>query len=50
LLAAARHPDASGGRLLELYVERCYKLAAESYTDLERLDREIAELTGSAGT
>ena len=50
LLAAARDPDTSGGRLLELYVERCYKLAAESYTDLERLDREIAELTGSAGS
>ena len=49
LLAAARRPDASGSRLLELYVERCYKLAAESYDELERLDRAIAELGRSGG-
>jgi hypothetical protein len=47
LLAAARRPDASGARLLELYVERCYKLAAESYAELEELDRRIAELGGA---
>jgi hypothetical protein len=45
LIAAARRPDASGARLLELYVERCYKLAAEDYAELQRLDREIAELS-----
>ena len=45
LLAAARGPDVSNGRLLELYVERCYKLAAEHYSELEQLDRQIAELT-----
>jgi hypothetical protein len=49
LLAAARRPDTSGSRLLELYIERCYKLAAESYDDLERLDRAIAELSPSGG-
>jgi len=45
LLAAARNPEPSGARLLELYVERCYKLAAEHYSELEQLDRQIAELT-----
>lgn len=42
LLAAAQQPGPIGDRLLALYVERCYKLAAEDYTELERLDREIA--------
>ena len=42
LLAAARQPGPTGDRLLSLYVERCYKLAAEDYAELERLDREIA--------
>jgi hypothetical protein len=44
LIAAAHHRDPSGAHLLQLYVERCYKLAAEDYHELERLDREIAEL------
>ncbi len=47
LLAAARGPDVSNGRLLELYVERCYKLAAENYSELEQLDRQIAELSNT---
>jgi len=47
LLAAARRPDAIGGRLLQLHVERCYKLATEEYSELERLDRQIAELASS---
>jgi hypothetical protein len=50
LLAAGRRPDASGGRLLELYIERCYKLAAQDYVELERLDREIAELSRTGTT
>jgi hypothetical protein len=45
LLAAGRRPDATGARLLELHIQRCYKLAAEEYGELERLDREIAELS-----
>jgi hypothetical protein len=45
LLVAARREGSSAARLLELYVERCYKLATEQYTDLEQLDREIDELT-----
>jgi hypothetical protein len=45
LLAAARRPDEAGGRLLQLYLERCFKLAAENYGELERLDREIAALS-----
>lgn len=48
LLAAARRPDEAGGRLLELYLERCYKLAAENYGELERLDREITKLGGGS--
>lgn len=44
LLEAGRRSDAAGARLFALHVERCYKLAAEEYADLERLDREIAAL------
>lgn len=43
VLAAARHRSPEGRKLLELYLDRCYKLAAEDYAALERLDREIAE-------
>lgn len=43
VLAAARRRSPEGRRLLELYLDRCYKLAAEDYAALERLDREIAE-------
>jgi hypothetical protein len=45
LLAAARQSGPTGARLLSLHVERCYKLAAGEYADLERLDREIAAVT-----
>jgi hypothetical protein len=45
LLAAARLEGASGARLLELYLDRCYKLAAEQYAELEQIDRKIDELT-----
>jgi hypothetical protein len=47
LLAAAERADSLGERLLELHLERCYKLAAEDYAALERLDREIDGLTRS---
>jgi hypothetical protein len=47
LPAAARRPDAAGAELLQLYIERCYKLAAERYAELEPLDRRIAELGGT---
>jgi hypothetical protein len=45
LLASARQEGSLGARLLELYVERCYKLAAEQYGELDRLDRQIDALT-----
>jgi hypothetical protein len=48
LLAAGRRPDSTSGRLLQLYVERGYKLAAEDYREVERLDGEIARLSDSA--
>ncbi|MCL6648317.1 MAG: hypothetical protein K6U89_08295 [Chloroflexi bacterium] len=30
------------GRLTALYIERCYKLAAEDYTEVARIERQIA--------
>jgi hypothetical protein len=44
LLAVGRGRGAASGRLLQLYVERSYKLATEDYAELERLDRQISEL------
>jgi len=44
LLLAARDPGEHGGRLTELLLQRCYKLAAEEYAALEPLDAEIARL------
>ncbi len=44
LIQAAQDPDPSGGRLAELLLQRCFKLAAEEYAALEALDAEIAEL------
>jgi hypothetical protein len=44
LLDAARRPGPTGSRLLQLHIERCYKLAAEEYGELDGLDREIARL------
>ena len=49
LLAAGRRSDATGARLFQLHIERCYKLAAGEYGELERLDREIAELGAGQG-
>jgi hypothetical protein len=45
-VAAARHPGAVGRELATLYLDRCFKLAREDYSDLPRLDREIERLRG----
>ena len=44
LVEAAQDPDPRRGRLAELLLQRCFKLAAEEYGALEALDAEIAEL------
>jgi hypothetical protein len=44
LIAAARDPEPRSGRLAELLLQRCYKLAAEEYDALKALDDEIAAL------
>lgn len=44
LLAAARRADPAGARLSQLYLERGYKLADESYEDVARLDAEIRQV------
>ena len=44
LIAATRNPDPRGGRLAELLLQRCYKLAAEEYDALKALDTEIESL------
>jgi hypothetical protein len=46
LIQAARSADEGAGQLVELYIERCYKLADEDYAALADLDRRIAELRG----
>ncbi|GIW06259.1 MAG: hypothetical protein KatS3mg060_1064 [Dehalococcoidia bacterium] len=40
-LRAATSSSAHAGTLTALYLERCYKLAAEEYSDVARLEREI---------
>jgi hypothetical protein len=47
LIEAARSTDPRGGKLAQLYVERCYKLADEDYAALADLDRRIDELQSS---
>jgi hypothetical protein len=44
LIAAAREPDSHNGRLAELLLQRCYKLAAEEYDALKAIDDEIDAL------
>jgi hypothetical protein len=44
LVEAVQDPGARGGRLAELLLQRCYKLAAEEYAALEELDSEIARV------
>ena len=44
LIAAASDPKPESGRLAELLLQRCYKLAAEEYDSLKALDAEIEAL------
>jgi hypothetical protein len=44
LIEAARDPDPKNGKLAELLLQRCYKLAAEEYDALRALDAEIETL------
>lgn len=44
LIAAASNPKPESGRLAELLLQRCYKLAAEDYDALKALDAEIEAL------
>jgi len=44
LIAAASDPKPENGKLAELLLERCYKLAAEEYDALKALDAEIEAL------
>ena len=44
LIAAASDPKPESGRLAELLLQRCYKLAAEEYDALKALDAEIEAL------
>ena len=44
LIEAAARPGPSGARLAELYIERGYKLAADSFEAIAPLDAEIASL------
>lgn len=41
LVEAARDPDPHSGKLAELLLQRCYKLAVEEYDALKALDAEI---------
>lgn len=45
ILAAARRPGDEGGRLTQLYLERCYKLSREEYADVARIEAEIKRLS-----
>ena len=44
LIAAASDPKPASGRLADLLVQRCYKLAVEDYDALKSLDSEIEAL------
>jgi hypothetical protein len=48
LIQAARSTEPGAGQLVELYIERCYKLADEDYAALADLDRRIDELRGAS--
>jgi len=43
---AAKDTSDNGGRLAQLYVERCYKLLEDDYPAVAELERQIAELAG----
>ena len=44
MIDAVKDPLPKGGRLAELLLKRCYKLAAEEYDALKSLDAEIEAL------
>jgi hypothetical protein len=44
LVEAAQQPTADAGRLTELLLQRCYKLAAEEYADVRAIEAEIEAL------
>jgi len=44
LIATSRDPRPESGRLAELLLQRCYKLAAEEYDAVKPLDAEIEKL------
>lgn len=43
IVTAAATPGEPGGRLSQLYIERCYKLLDEDYAAVAKLDEEIAK-------
>jgi hypothetical protein len=43
-VAAARQPGPVGRELATLFLDRCFKLSREEYSDLPRIDREIERL------
>lgn len=47
LIAAARSAAPNAARLVELYLERCYRLLDEDYTALAELDRKIDDVKAS---
>jgi hypothetical protein len=44
LIVAAKRPDQTGARLLDLFIQRCYRLAAEEQSEVVELDRQIEAL------
>ena len=44
LIVAAADPKPESGKLAELLLQRCYKLASEDYDALKALDAEIDAL------
>ncbi|MBV9120742.1 MAG: hypothetical protein JOZ39_08525 [Chloroflexi bacterium] len=48
IVRAAAAPRAEGGDLLQLYVERCYKLLEEDYPAVAQLDQRIKVASGEA--
>ncbi len=47
LLKAAKDPSEQGAQLSKLYLERCYKLAAEDYAAIEKVEEAIKKLESS---
>jgi hypothetical protein len=47
LVDAVTQADAASPRLIELYIQRAYKLADEEYADIPAIDTEIRALLDS---